>query len=448
MQELTHQSGLRPVYIVQGAQWGSEGKGQVAACLIPHYGIAAAVRTGSINAGHTVYHRNPYGEEEAFKMQLLPTAWVHPGVKLVLGPGCFIHRELLAREVLAIKRATGEDVRGRLFIDYRCTVHSPEAEREGHESPRHHAMGSTGKGSSNAVIERLMARGDLPAAEALLFRSYPKATDPEAKVTLDFEQCLTDTSALLHQQLLTRPVLLEGTQGTHLDVFTGPYPYVSNRPVSTAAWLAYAGLAPTLDVRPILVARTYPIRVAGNSGPMANEWNWCGLYDYLRDICPLGARHAIPHIPEDHLSRYELELRTALAAMGCTNTHYIERWTDAQRVADRVALSEAPTRAFSACPPEMQKSLAKFFEMTTVTKKIRRVSRWNYTDVQEAIRLNGCHALWVSFLNYQYPETWGTTRWPTGRADDWLRTVSGHLGVPILGVSTERYPHNHLIQPV
>lgn len=430
-----HPSRKHPVYIVQGAQWGSEGKGQIAALLAQHYGCGAVVRTGSINAGHTVHYK---GRE--YKMQLLPTAWVAPDVKLVLGPGCFVHRALLAKECKMIRDATGEDIRNRLFIDHRCSVHSEAAEARGQSSPRHVSMGATGKGSSDAFVERLMARGDICSAENNLFRTDPSAGE------IDFSNCIFDTAVFLREVLDFAPVLLEGTQGAHLDLFTGPWPYTSNRPVSTAAWLAYAGLPPTLDIRPILVARTYPIRVAGNSGPMPLEWTWPELYRYMWDVAGSG-RRKMPIVTEDSLARFELELRTALHAMGCPLGHDIDQWAATARVEWRRALSEAPTTALLACPAANRLALSSFIEKTTVTNKIRRVARWHLPTVREAINLNGCFGMWISFLNYRFPDVWGDTNLLSGRALDWVEQQARLLGVPILGVTTERQPENHIHLP-
>jgi len=69
--------------------------------------------------------------------------------------------------------------------------------------------------------------------------------------------------------------MLEGTQGYALSLNHGPYPYCTSRDVLASSLLSDIGLAPSMCTKVILVVRTYPIRVAGNSGPMCgNEITW------------------------------------------------------------------------------------------------------------------------------------------------------------------------------
>ena len=85
---------MPPITIVQGAQFGSEGKGAVAGALALRLHFDYAVRTGAINAGHTVYF-----EGKPYAMQQLPVAWVRPDTKLVIGPGAYVHYPTLIKEI-------------------------------------------------------------------------------------------------------------------------------------------------------------------------------------------------------------------------------------------------------------------------------------------------------------------------------------------------------------
>lgn len=69
-------------------------------------------------------------------------------------------------------------------------------------------------------------------------------------------------------------VLLEGTQGSGLSLYHGPYPHVTSRDTNASGLLAECGVAPAAVRRVLVVFRTHPIRVAGNSGPMDGELNW------------------------------------------------------------------------------------------------------------------------------------------------------------------------------
>jgi adenylosuccinate synthase len=71
-----------------------------------------------------------------------------------------------------------------------------------------------------------------------------------------------------------RSCLLEGTQGSGLSLIHGPWPYVTSADTNAAQMAADVGLPPRMITKTLLVARTYPIRVAGNSGPMYQEISW------------------------------------------------------------------------------------------------------------------------------------------------------------------------------
>jgi adenylosuccinate synthase len=427
-----------PVYIIQGAQWGSEGKGQIAALYAANLPAKAAVRTGSINAGHTVYYRG-----RSATMQMLPTAWAsNPSCLLVLGPGCFIHRETLAREIAMIKEISDEDVLDRLYIDYRCTTHEPRHEVSAKHSGRNTEIGSCSKGSSDAVIERITARGNITRAEMLLFRNHPFAGDYALRTNI------CDTIKLLDG--LDGPVVLEGTQGAHLDVFTGPYPYTSNRAVSTAAWLAYAGISPMRDIRTVLVARTFPIRVAGNSGPMPNETTWDEMYAGIHRVSMMPnapSSLTLPRVSLTAFVNYQIQLNKLIAAGGGPNKRMNE-WTDHERYTYRRLLREAPTEALTMIKPNERDSLLSFVEKTTVTHKIRRIAWWSDDVVREAIIMNGCYEMWLTFLNYKFPMLWGCTDKHRILNDVgpriFIQNIEHNLGVRVAGVTTERTPECHL----
>lgn len=415
--------------IVQGGQWGSEGKGQIAAYLAKHDNAKAAVRTGSINAGHTVYYKGV-----KCSMQLIPTAWIHPEVFLFLGAGCYIEPEILAREVELIRSITGEDVTRRLFIDYRC-VWFGEAERErSKEANRHHAMGATGKGCSEAIVSKSRDRGDNEAAFNRLFRNHP---DASLYRFIDTTEHLDDLLRAGHN------VLLEGTQGAMLDFNLGPYPYVTSRMTNAAAWLAETGLPP-VNVETTLVLRAKPIRVAGNSGPMPEETTWPKL---MRVMNSQRRAKDLPEIvPSVALDVFEQTLEAVIEQdwpevadrLGNRATQF-DLWTTHERIEHRVCLSEANARALHRLPFETLQQLAAF-ELTTVTKKMRRIAHFSLTVAREAVRMNAPTRIAYTFLNYDFPDLWDECDFRAVLhhrvADGYLNNLSNNLGAPVQFVST------------
>lgn len=429
------------VIIVQGGQWGSEGKGQVASELVWRRGVSYAVRTGSINAGHTTYYKG-----KAFVMQIIPTAWVHPSVQLVLGAGCYIEPSILDREVAFINEATGEDVRSRLIIDDRCVWFGEQEAARAKAANRHHAMGATGKGGSEAIVSKIYDRGDSNPG-ARLFKNRPR-------VYGDTGFTFADTVQLLHDALNRgEHILLEGTQGALLDFNTGPYPYVTSRMTNAAAWLAEAGLPP-INVETALVLRSHPIRVAGNSGPMPGEISWPIL---ARTINDKQRERGLPAVvDEDAIFEFETELDRVITELfpevvkdesikPIDRIHFHE-WTPAQRVRHRVCVSEANAATLKRLSPATIEKL-RFFEKTTVTKKLRRVAQFDVNSAREAIRMNGPAYLVYTFLNYDFPHLVNATD-PAVLEDSavaaHLARIEELLGVKIRYVTTGPLPEHQL----
>jgi adenylosuccinate synthase len=240
-----------PVTAVIGGQYGSEGKGKVAHFLARELAAAAVIRVGGPNSGHTSFD----GEGKRHVLRQLPTAALE-GVASLIGPGSYVDPTLLLDEVHRVDLD-----RRSLCIDYRAMVVTEadrEEERRGGLGER---IGSTCSGTG-AAVRRRVGRGsqaDLAlAAEGLR---------PFVGDTVDVARRLLDEG---------RRVVVEGTQGVGLSLLQSPhFPFVTARDTGAAGALAEAGLSP-LDVDDVtMVLRTFPIRVAGNSGPFnAEEVDW------------------------------------------------------------------------------------------------------------------------------------------------------------------------------
>jgi hypothetical protein len=197
------------------------------------------------------------------------------------------------------------------------------------------------------------------------------------------------------------------------------------------------------------VTRTYPIRVAGNSGPMPGEITWPKLYRVIRAKVMMQRMpwpHYLPVVSAQSLKEYEERLAALVKQVKGPELD-IDAWSDEERYIHRVILSEGPSQALREMSEEQRNQLQQFFEMTTVTRKVRRVASLNHDMVEEAIRLNGCHEMWITFLNYEFPQLWGATNADVVRheAQGWLDNLSKRWQVPIVGVSTEREARHHLV---
>lgn len=230
--------------VIVDMQYGSTGKGAAVVQLVKERDYDAAVRVQSIQAGHTIY----YGGRP-YKMRTIPCAWVDPKVKLILGAGCFIEKELLLEEMRMVTEATGRDVRDRLLVDFRANYVTREDVKA--EVGLDVKMGSTAHGAGASLIRKLGRR-----------------SEPTRVCDDDFARDhgiqVVDT---IKEMASMGQVLVEGCQGTMLSIHTSPYyPYVTSRESTAAGIISEAGISP-LEVRDVIgVFRTLPIRVGGNSG--------------------------------------------------------------------------------------------------------------------------------------------------------------------------------------
>ena len=221
--------------IVVGGQYGSEGKGKVAYCLAEASEHKCIIRTGGCNSGHTVN-----GEI----LRCLPSSVLLKGSKSVLGAGSYIDLDVLFNEIDRFKPEF-------LYIDEKATIITGK-ERDTLRT----SIGSTLSGTGYAVKERV------ERTKAVLARDIKR---------LSPYLCTTEQ---IHE-LISNGAVIEGTQGFGLSLLHTPYfPFCTSRDTTSSSLASEVGISPK-DVGNIyLVIRSFPIRVAGNSGPLPYETTW------------------------------------------------------------------------------------------------------------------------------------------------------------------------------
>lgn len=249
------------VMAIVGGQYGSEGKGVVAKHYANEFDVH--VRVGGPNAGHCFVHQ---GIE--YKMQSVPCGWVNPEAALVVGRGAVVDLEQLRSEVDKILKVD-TSILDRLKIDGGAMVidNRHRNEEGGTKGEMHNRIGSTGKGVGAARV------AFIKRDESLI----KKVRDVAAEYGL--EKCvMEDTSEFLNDVNRKRGnILLEGTQGFGLSLVHGDHPYVTSADTTAGQILVDCGLAATKLTDCVLVVRSMPIRVAGNSGRMLEETDWKDL---------------------------------------------------------------------------------------------------------------------------------------------------------------------------
>lgn len=434
----------QPIQIIQGAQWGSEAKGTIAAYLALKDNVQVAVRTGAINAGHTVYYQgNPYA------MQQIPVAWVKLDCTLVIGAGAYIQPEVLAREIELVEKATGHSLKHRLYIDENAGLHLPEYAEGSKAVNRHHAIGATGKGCAEAIVHKIKDRN----MGYQLFREWMR--DQQAKKGpfrgLADHFSWSDTRARLIDAYHSGvKIQLEGTQGELLDFHFGPYPYTTSRQTIASAWVTEAGLPPSFDYETVLVARTCPIRVAGNSGPMGvDEITWVDLATSMNDrLRQFGMAPIIDKVDLDTWTKAmeQVAFKYGVPAYAVWSPGSL---STVERNKYREFLSEGAKEAFSIVGSATESRLRKLFEVTTVTKKLRRIAMMNRYQLRRTARDSDAAYMALTFLNYIFPEIANKRRGeiPLSQAREisiWLADLQDEIGCPIWIVNTGPLPE-HII---
>jgi adenylosuccinate synthase len=284
-----------PAVVLVGAQWGDEGKGKATDLLGGRVDYVVRYQGGN-NAGHTVVIEDESGHSETYALHLIPSGMLRPECIPVIGNGVVVDPAVLLEEMDGLA-ARGVDV-SRLKVDADAHLIMPHHRALDRVTERYLGkakIGTTGRGIGPAYGDKV-ARVGIRVQDLLdpgIFRekvvlALREKNQVLAKVynrrPIDVDEVceeygryaerlaphIADTGLLLHQALDEgRNVLLEGSQGTLLDVDHGTYPFVtSSNPVAGGAATG-AGIGPTRIERVIGIVKAYTTRVG--SGPFPTE---------------------------------------------------------------------------------------------------------------------------------------------------------------------------------
>lgn len=284
------------VRIVIGTQWGDEGKGKITDYYAASADIIARFQGGN-NAGHTiVFDNHATGKQETFKLHVIPSGILHEGKKAVIGNGVVVDPGKLLEEIEGLKEA-GYTV-DNLFISDRAHITMPyHLLMDGLEEKMKGNLGAgtTKRGIGPTYTDKTARFGirfaDILDREVLkekldLVVPYKqkqlKAMDSEETLSKQemfyslveygnkLEKHITDTSRLIYDDYRkNREILLEGAQGTHLDVDHGIYPFTTSSNTVAGNAATGLGIGPTIIDEVIGVVKAYTTRVG--DGPVPTE---------------------------------------------------------------------------------------------------------------------------------------------------------------------------------
>jgi adenylosuccinate synthase len=230
-----------PCTVVAGGFWGDEGKGKIISYLALKDPVDMCVRTGSVNAAHTIWYNC-----KRYALHMVPGGFVQEKCRLLVGPGTNVHVATFLKEV----EETG--VKNRIGVDNQASIIEEKHSAQDKSSTHLKGLGTTGWGVGPAIEERVRRTARL------------------AKDTPELKPYLTDVSEEANDAIASgKNVLLEGTQGLMLSLFYGTYPYVTGRDTSASAICSEAGVGPTKIDDVLVVFKAFMTRVG--TGPLPGE---------------------------------------------------------------------------------------------------------------------------------------------------------------------------------
>ncbi len=233
---------LVPCTVIVGAFWGDEGKGKIISYLALKDNLDFCVRTGSVNAAHTVWK-----DGQKYALHMVPAAFLNEKTRLLIAAGANVHVGQFFKELEQTK------VDGRIGVDENASIIEEKHSAQDKASAVNRGIGTTGWGVGPAIEERVRRTAKL------------------AKDVPELKPYLTDGVKEVNDGLdAGKKVLLEGTQGFMLSLFlSGGYPYVTGRDTGASAIASEAGVGPTRIDEVLMVYKSFMTRVG--AGPLPGE---------------------------------------------------------------------------------------------------------------------------------------------------------------------------------
>ncbi len=281
-----------PAIVLVGAQWGDEGKGKATDLLGSRVDYCVRYQGGN-NAGHTVV----IGDKK-FALHLLPSGILTPEVTPVIGNGVVIDAGVMFQEIDELE-AQGIDcskllisANAHLITSYHVTLDKVTERFLGNSK-----IGTTGRGIGptyadkisrlgiriqdlfDEKILRAKVEGSLMSKNQVIVKVFNRRAISVDEVVEDLMQyndrlrpLIADTSLILNRALDdNKVVLLEGGQGTLLDVDHGTYPFVTSSNPTAGGACAGSGIGPMRINGVVGILKAYTTRVG--SGPFPTELN-------------------------------------------------------------------------------------------------------------------------------------------------------------------------------
>lgn len=277
---------MSKVDLIVGSQWGDEGKGKIVDMLSKEYDYVCR-SAGGHNAGHTIWV-----DGVKYALHLVPSGILHKNIINIIGNGVVVNPDVLIQELSNFK-----DLEGRFYISdkahlnlkYHALMDQASEKQKGDK-----AIGTTGKGIGPSYADKISRNGhrviELLEPEKLcqslmqtfkdkkyIFEILDIKTPTKDEILEKLNEYkrvlspfIANTTKMVWDALANdKKILLEGAQGTMLDIDHGTYPYVTSSNTISAGACTGVGLNPKDIGNVIGILKAYSTRV-GN-GPFISE---------------------------------------------------------------------------------------------------------------------------------------------------------------------------------
>lgn len=281
------------IRVVVGAQWGDEGKGKIVDILSKKADYVVRYQGGA-NAGHTLKF-----DDKKIVLHLIPSGIFNGSAGCIIGNGVVIDPHALLEEIKEVE-SKGVQLNGRLHISSAAHVILPYHQLLDQVKEKHRgedAIGTTGRGIGPAYVSKVsrvgIRMGDLFHPEVFKHKVEKNLSDINEALQHVYKEeplqatsiidraleaadklCpyITNTSEVLHRAIEeNKEILLEGAQGSMLDIDHGTYPYVTSSSPTAGGACTGTGIPPMAIDHVMGITKAYCTRV-GN-GPFPTELN-------------------------------------------------------------------------------------------------------------------------------------------------------------------------------
>lgn len=277
------------VVALVGTQWGDEGKGKITDVLASQADVVARYQGGN-NAGHTVVV-----EDTTYKLHLIPSGILYEGKTCLIGNGVVVDPQVLCTEIEYLHKANIPTSNLRISEKAHVIMPYHKVLDQLEEANRPLKIGTTGRGIGPAYVDKCMRMGVqmvdlksrasleraleqvLPFKNQILQKIYDHPGFIKEELLEEYlgyaeiiVPLLTDTSLLIHEaREKGQSILLEGAQGTLLDIDHGTYPFVTSSNPTAGGAAPGVGIGPNRIDQVIGVVKAYTTRVG--EGPFPAE---------------------------------------------------------------------------------------------------------------------------------------------------------------------------------